>query len=168
MDNKKEQFSAVYDQYIEKIYRFVYAKVDSKETAEDITSKTFTKGWKAFQNSENNIENMSAFLYQIARNSIADYYREKTHYKAVSSDKSQEIVDDSVNIHNEAILSSDMDMVRSAIARLDKEYQDIIIWHYLNDMKISEIADLTNRPAGTIRVMLHRGLKNIKGLIEEA
>ena len=56
VDNKKEQFSQIYDQYIEKIYRFVYIKVNSEETAQDITSKVFLKGWEAFEKSENTIE----------------------------------------------------------------------------------------------------------------
>ena len=48
MDSLNEQFSSIYDQYIDKIYRFVYLKVSSQEIAEDITSKVFIKGWEAF------------------------------------------------------------------------------------------------------------------------
>ena len=33
MDSISEQFSQVYDQYIEKIYRFVYLKVNSQDFA---------------------------------------------------------------------------------------------------------------------------------------
>ena len=66
MDENKEQFSLIYDQYIEKIYRFVYLKVDSKETAEDITSKVFTKGWEKYSNGLK-IDNIGAFLYKKRR-----------------------------------------------------------------------------------------------------
>jgi RNA polymerase sigma-70 factor (ECF subfamily) len=41
MSDVAEQFGEIYDQYIEKIYRFVYLKVNSQEVAEDITSKCF-------------------------------------------------------------------------------------------------------------------------------
>ena len=48
-DSINEQFSQIYDQYIDKIYRFVYLKVNSQETAEDITSKVFLRGWEAYK-----------------------------------------------------------------------------------------------------------------------
>jgi DNA-directed RNA polymerase specialized sigma24 family protein len=34
-------------------------------------------------------------------------------------------------------------------------------------MPIKDIAELTGRPAGTIRVMLHRGLKDLKDVINQ-
>ena len=53
MDSLQEQFGLIYDQYIDKIYRFVYLKVNSEEHAEDITSKVFTRGWEAYKETRN-------------------------------------------------------------------------------------------------------------------
>jgi len=168
MDNLNEQFSLIYDQYIDKIYRFVYLKVNSQEIAEDITSKVFTKGWEAFQNSKEEIKNPGAFLYQIARNAVVDHYREKGRAKVVSVDVSSEIVDPMENAYDKAILSTDINTIKKGIQKLKKEHQDIIIWHYLEDMPINNIAELLGKPAGTVRVMLHRGLKELKGIIQES
>ena len=168
MDSLNEQFGLIYDQYIDKIYRFVYLKVNSQEIAEDITSKVFTKGWEAYKNQGVDIKNFGAFLYQIARNSVVDYYREKGRTKTISVDASPEIVDPGTNVQDRAILSADISIIRKAIQKLEKEHQDILIWHYLEDMPIDTIADLLGRPAGTVRVMLHRGLKNLKNIIQES
>ncbi len=168
MENINEQFSSIYDQYIDKIYRFIYLKVDSQETAEDITSKVFLRGWEAFQNQNNDIKNPGAFLYQIARNAVIDHYREKGRSKLVSIDASPEITDDRTNAHDKAILSADVNIVKKAIQKLKKEHQDVIIWHYLEDMPIANIAKLLDKPEGTIRVMLHRGLKDLKNIIQES
>jgi len=167
MDSLNEQFSHIYDQYIEKIYRFVYLKVNSQETAEDITSKVFMRGWESYQKKADEIKNPSAFLYQIARNAVVDYYRERGRTNIVSSEVLPEITDHGEDIQNKAILNADISIVKTAIQKLEKEHQDIIIWHYLEDMPISHIAELLGRPAGTIRVMLHRGLKELKGMIQE-
>ena len=96
MDSENEQFIRIYDQYIDKIYRFVYLKVNSQEIAEDITSKVFLKGWENYRGEPKKIENMSAFLYQIARNSIVDHYREKSKTKIVSTDFASKIADSKV------------------------------------------------------------------------
>ena len=163
VDNKKEQFSQIYDQYIEKIYRFVYIKVNSEEIAQDITSKVFLKGWESFDQ----IQNTGAFLYQIARNAVIDYYREKAKNQVISAELVPQILDKKSDLYQKAILSSDIQLVKSAIQSLKQDYQDIIIWHYLDDMPITNIAQLIDKPAGTVRVMLHRGLKDLKDIIKE-
>jgi len=170
-DNLNEQFSQIYDQYIDKIYRFIYLKVDSREAAEDITSKVFIKGWESYndrgQDSNSMVKNPGAFLYQIARNSVVDYYRERGRTKTISPEISPEMADPDENPQNKAIISSDVAIIKKAIQKLDKDHQDIILWYYLEDMPVADIAKLLDKPAGTVRVMLHRGLKELKGIIQE-
>ena len=168
MDSLNEQFSRIYDQYIDKIYRFVYLKVNSQEIAEDIVSKVFLKGWEAFQSPKEEIKNQGAFLYQIARNAVVDHYREKGRTKIISADASPQIADPGQNAQDSAILSADINAIKKAIKKLKKEHQDIIIWHYLEDMPIANIAELLDKPAGTIWVMLHRGLKDLIDIIQES
>lgn len=167
MNDKKEQFGEIYDQYIEKIYRFVYLKVDSQETAEDLTSKVFLKGWEAYKN-QREILNPGAFLYQIARNAVIDYYREKGKIKIISADLSAAIADPRPNSHDKAEINFDVGGIKAAMQKLKKDYQDIIIWHYLDDMPVADIAKTLGKPEGTIRVMLHRGLKELRDIIQEA
>jgi len=167
MEDLREQFGKIYDEYIEKIYRFVYLKVNSQDVAEDITSKVFLKGWEAYQKQGTIIENPKAFLYQIARNTVVDYYREKGRVNHVSHEVLPEIIDQTEDVFDKAILSADIELVKTAMGKLKQEYQEIIIWHYLEDMPINEIAVVIGKPAGTVRVMLHRGLKELKQIIQE-
>ena len=162
MNNANEQFSLIYDQYIEKIYRFVYLKVNSQETAEDITSKVFLKGWESFQRQQEQIRNIRAFLYKIARNTITDHYRESGRTKIVSADYSAQIIDFKVNLYEKAVLNADVEAMKLAIHNLKKDYQDVIIWHYLEDMPVLEISEILNKPVGTVRVMIHRGIKSLR------
>ena len=168
MDSSNEQFSQIYDQYIDKIYRFVFLKVDSQETAQDITSKVFTKGWEAFSAQGSTVKNPGAFLYQIARNAVIDHYRGKGRSKVVPVDASPDLADQNLSAHDKAVLNADIGILTKSIKKLSKEHQDIIILHYLEDMPIDDIAQLMGRPAGTIRVMLHRGLKDLKDIVQES
>ena len=168
MNNQNEQFSLIYDQYIEKIYRFVYLKVNSQETAEDITSKVFLKGWEAYQKNRE-INNIGAFLYQIARNDVVDHYRQKGRTKTISADYISKEPDHKSNPYEKAVFNENIEIVKSAIQNLKKDYQDVIIWHYLEDMPPTQIAEIIHKPVGTVRVMIHRGLKSLKELlIQEA
>lgn len=162
MDSNKEQFSLIYDQYIEKIYRFVYLKVNSPETAEDITSKVFLNSWESYQKDPNKIGNIKAFLYQTARNMVVDYYREREKKGTVSVDFLPQLADMRTNLHERAVLAADIEAVKTAMQSLKKDYQDVLIWHYLEDMSLEEICTILNKTNGAVRVMLHRGLHALK------
>src|SRR3989344_5823124 len=161
MNSPREQFSLIYDQYIEKIYRFVYLKVESKEAAQDVTSRVFLKGWQAYQKNQD-IKNIGAFLYQIARNDVVDHYREAGRTKIVSTDFVHEIADKATGVHEKAVFNADIEAIKTAIGNLKKDYQDVLILHYLEDMPTEHIAIVLGKPAGTVRVMIHRGLKSLK------
>ena len=167
MDNYQKHFSQLYDQHIDKIYRFVFLRVNSQEVAEDLTSETFLRGWRSFKDKEKKIINPSAFLYQIARNLVTDFYREKGKVQIVSAE-STSINDPRVNLEEKALLGSDMDTVKQALGNLKEDYQTVVIWHYLDDLSVPEIAKVMEKPEGTIRVMLHRALKALKSEIREA
>jgi RNA polymerase sigma-70 factor (ECF subfamily) len=160
-DDSREQFSKIYDQYIEKIYRFVYLKVDSQETAQDLTSRVFLKGWEAYQRSQN-IKNPRAFLYKIARNIVIDYYRQKDKKKTVPIDVVLPIADSRNSVYDKAVLDADIESIKLSIQKLKKEYQDVIIWYYLEDMSAEQIAEVLDKSAGTVRVLIHRALESLK------
>ena len=41
-----DAFGKLYDSYLERIYRFIYFRVEDQQTAEDITSQVFLKAWE--------------------------------------------------------------------------------------------------------------------------
>lgn len=159
--NNQKKFSEIYDQYIDKIYRFVFLKVDSQETTEDLCSEAFTRLWQSMDKGTK-IENPQAFIYQIARNLIADHYRRNSKIKLVSVENCKEIEDNELNLQEKAVLDSDINTVKLALNNIKPEYQDVIICHYLDDLSIPEIAEIMNKPKNNIRVTLHRGLKALK------
>ncbi len=165
--NNQKKFSKIYDQYIDKIYRFVFLKVSSQETAEDICSEAFTRVWQSMDKGTK-IENPQAFVYQIARNLITDHYRQNSKIKLVSIDNCKEIQDNQPNLEEKSLLMSDINEVKLALNNIKPEYQDIIICHYLDDLSIPEIAEIMNKSQGTTRVMLHRALKALRVVVNEA
>jgi len=165
MGNLRKAFSKIYDRYIDKIYRFIFLKVNSQEIAQDLTSETFLRGWESFKNG-NKIENPQAFLYRIARNLVTDYYREKGRTQVVSAEYVP-ITDPRQNLEEKSILKSDIDNIRTTLVSLKEEYQDVIIWHYLDDLSISEIAKMLDKSEEATRVMLHRALKALREAINK-
>jgi RNA polymerase sigma-70 factor (ECF subfamily) len=167
MDKIKKEFSKIYDQYIEKIFRFIFLKVNSKEVAEDLTSETFLRTWEIFKNGNPKIENVSAFLYQIARNLVTDFYRQKGKAQVISADLGRPIIDPRINLEEKAKINSDLEIIRKAISELNEDYQNAIIWYYIDDLPIQEIANLLGRTEEATRVLISRALTALRKKIKE-
>ncbi|MCL0056748.1 RNA polymerase sigma factor [Dehalococcoidia bacterium] len=161
MTSKRKKFSKIFDKYIDKIYRFIFLKVSSQEIAQDLCSETFLRGWKKYRTTNNKIENIQAFLYQIARNLVIDHYRERGRTQIVPPE-SVVIIDQKQNLEQNAMLTSEVNRIKKALANLKDDYQNVIIWHYLDDLSISETAKLLDRTEEATRVLLHRALKTLR------
>jgi len=162
-ENKK--FAKIYDKYIEKIYRFVFLKTGSKELAEDLTSQVFTKGWKKFKLQGAEIKNVSAYLFQIARTEIANYYRQTSKFQVVLTE-ALEVADEKGDLEASHISGLMGQEVQKALGGLEEELQNVLIWHYVEGISFKEIGGFLNRPEGTVRVMAHRALKDLRGILD--
>jgi len=158
---QKKQFAKVYDKNIDKIYRFVFLKVSSSEIAEDLTAQVFTKGWNVFRKRDD-IENPVAYLYQIARTEIANHYRDKAKFPMALIEESL-ILDPNPNQEESQGAQSELETIKLCLAKLPDEQQNVIIWRYLDGFSNKEIAKILEKEEGTVRVIIHRALKEIKG-----
>ena len=165
MRNKRKEFSKIYDQWVEKIYRFIFIKVSSEEIAQDLCSETFLKAWESY-NKNSDIKNFSAFLYRIARNLVIDYYRQKGRTQFVSLE-SLPVLDPNPGVEEKAALNSDLEQVRAALIKLNEDYQNVIVWHYLEDLPIPRVAKMLDKTEQTTRVTLHRALKALKDELDK-
>ena len=160
MGNKRKEFSKIYDKYIDRIYRFVFLKVSSKDVAQDLCSDAFLKCWEVYNNGTK-IDNIQAFLYRIARNLVIDHYRQKGRMQFVSFE-SLPIIDPSPGLEEKLAFDSDLELIKAAIPSLKEDYQNVVIWRYLDDLPIPEIARMMDKSEEATRVTLHRALKALK------
>lgn len=165
--NPADQFAKIYDKYVDKIYRFVFLKVNSQLTAQDLTSETFTRTLEYItRNPRVKIDNMQAFLYRTANNIITDYYRQKSRQDVPLDYESQAIiareVPDGDMPERLASQGEQMTQIRTALAGMDGETADVVRWHYVEDLSVKEIARILDKSEGAVRVALHRGLKELR------
>ena len=168
MSEAKQSFTILYDQHIERIYRFIYLKVDSSETAEDLCSEVFARVWKGFSGIESEqVENPQAFIYQIARNVIADHYREKSKVKIVAIEEVVEDNESNESIEEQTMVNLEMDRIQKILLKLKEDYQNYIIWRYLDELSILEISQIIGKSQDSVRVGVHRALQALKRELEK-
>lgn len=160
----EKEFNRLYYQHISAIYRFFYLKSDSQEIAEDLTHETFSRFWKILQSGEE-IEKPRAYLYRLARNLLADFYRKTKKKQEISLESAPEAVD-LVDFQQKIIINSEIEQIKKRLQSLKEEYQLVIIWHYLEEVPIKEIAEILNKSEENTRVLLHRALKALRKQME--
>jgi len=164
----KDAFVKAYDYYFDDIYRFVYFKVGKKETAEDLTSSVFLKTWDfILNNSISDYKTLRALFYKIARNTIIDYYRKKSTQMEESIDTYNfDIKDEGQDLETKIDLKMDYTQVIEKIGELKDEYREILILRFVNELSVSEIADILEKETGNVRVTIHRALNALKDLMK--
>jgi RNA polymerase sigma-70 factor (ECF subfamily) len=65
------------------------------------------------------------------------------------------------------ILNSDLEQVKAALVNLRDDYQNVIVWRYLDDLSIPEIAKILDKSETAARVLLHRALKALKNELNQ-
>ena len=171
--NKKKKFSKFYNKSIDKIYRFIFLKVESSEIAQDLTSQVFVKVWDKISKGKGDIENLSAYTFKIAKRELADFYRSRTRFKIIPADQQEvrAIMDDESILANPerfVKVESDFEKIKEALALLSDEFQDVLILRYVNGFSSKEIAELLGKSEGAVRVMVHRALKDLKERLERS
>ncbi len=180
---QKQEFETVYDKNVDNVFRFIYLKVSSKEDAEDITSKVFLRVWEAIKKDEGEksnykIKNYRAFIYKVARNMVIDYYRQnRPERETTENERDLEknkakttkvpledvvLIDKEMRPDEKAQINFEVEEIKSALKNLNEDYQNVIIWYYLDELTSSEIADLLEKTEATVRVLIHRAVESLR------
>jgi len=171
---EKEAFAEVYDFYVVKIFRFVYLKTSSKETAEDITSEVFMKCWRSIKSKQDledderlKMESMGPLLYRIARNTVIDFYRKNQESNIeIDDDMKDRIADRNQDIASHLNLKQEIEDLMDSIKQLKDEYQEVLILKFVEDLPNCDIARITEKSEGSTRVLIHRAMKSLGRALE--
>jgi RNA polymerase sigma-70 factor (ECF subfamily) len=155
---KRRDFAQFYEKHVGRIYKFVFFRVGGhREKAEDLTQDIFTKALDAFERYDPKISE-SAWIYTIARNhiiNVAAKERPQIDIEDVEHKLSNDWEGLAERIYDES-------RVIEAVRILPKDESDLVRLKYLEGWKYKEIAEMTNKSSGALRVQMSRILKKLR------
>ncbi|MFC1965107.1 RNA polymerase sigma factor [Chloroflexota bacterium] len=166
-------FGSLYELYYSKIFGYVLRRTANIQVAEHITSEVFFKALKKIAKFNWRGIPFSAWLYRIATNEIASYYRHGRKSQVRWEDIAEFKVD-SIPSAEEELIEAEAELKRHEqylalhdnIYRLDIKYQEVITLRFFENKQINEISEILGKQEGTIKSLLHRGLKKLRELME--
>lgn len=153
-----EAFSDIYTLTFEKVYKFIFFRVNHKETAEDLSEEVFIKAFSKIT-SLKNPDIILGWLYQISRNSVIDYYRQKKI--TVALEDIENTLEYDSNIIDRSNLHFDQIQILKLLKILSSQEQLIIKMRFLEELNIKEISEILNLTQVNVRVIQHRALNKL-------
>jgi len=160
-----EKFAAIYDKYVEQIYRYVYRRVNDQAIAEDLVSQSFYDALSHLKSYQFKGYPFSAWLYKIAHNNVLKWYRTNSRYQKVDLEEVAELRDDSYDLEEEIDVQEEGLGVKAAMDKLDNEERELIRLKYFEEVSNIEIGQIMGITANNVGVKLYRALKRLKQLI---
>ncbi len=154
-------FGTLYDAYMPRIYRFVFLKTGRKQDAEDITHQVFLSAWQNIGKYESKGFPFSSWLYRIASNAVIDHYRTKREHRNIET-VPEEIIAETPDLEGRIDTAFELELVKTALSQLEEDQQNILLMKFVDELSNKEIAEALGKNEGTVRVIQHRALKQLK------
>ncbi|HZV52469.1 MAG TPA: sigma-70 family RNA polymerase sigma factor [Candidatus Dormibacteraeota bacterium] len=156
-------FGELYDLYFLQIYRFVYSRMRDQAAAEDVTSEVFMKALKSIGRYQDTGKPFSAWLYQIAVNSVADRYRLARPVEDI--DEQRDLAVGGPALEEVAAQRDELRRIWSVVETLPRQQRIAMVLKFQEDMKIEDIAAVMGKSPGAVKLLIHRGVTRVRQLV---
>lgn len=154
----ENNLDAEWEEYYPKVFGFFFRRLNEKGEVEDLTSLTMHSFFKAKYVDKKTILSPNAYLWQIARNQLNVYIKNKSK-QMVALSWEEEIETENYCSHYTKKVEEIMDCFRNSIPAEDVLIVEKII---MNDITSVELAKELGLNPGNIRQKLSRSLKKIR------
>ena len=146
------------NQFGKRLFSFIRGKVKTQEDAEDILQDV----WYQYSGLDDvaEIENVSGWLYQVAKNKVIDLYRKKKtdsieDYSFENDEgeinfKEILLIDDSENPELQMLKDLFWEELMNALEELPENQRQVFVLNEFEDFTLQEIADKNNENLKTI------------------
>jgi RNA polymerase sigma-70 factor (ECF subfamily) len=157
--------TTLYDQYVDRIYSYIYHRVGQVDLAEDLTGQVFMRMLEALHGGQPWRTSFSGWLFRIAHNLVIDHYRRRGRATFVDiDDVTASSPDDEPSQSVEARL--DCEQLRQALHRVTEEQAQVITLRFLEDMSIAETAGVMGKSEGSIKALQYRAVLALRRVMQ--
>jgi RNA polymerase sigma-70 factor (ECF subfamily) len=160
------EFLDLYDQFYQRVRKFILASVKNESVADDLIQETFIKIQENL-GSLRDPAKISSWIFRIAYHLCQDHFR-----TLKKSSSHEEIHDGLVNLQETPVQKKleqgEMSRcVQDQLNLLSESQRSVIIFADVMDFSHQEIADILGLTVENAKVRLHRARKKFKAILEE-
>jgi RNA polymerase sigma-70 factor (ECF subfamily) len=154
-----EAFGLLYEEYVDRIYNYVYYRTGNRHDAEDLTAKVFYQALNHIPRYVQRGAPFSSWLYRIAHNLVANWHRDRSRRQVVSLDRLAVVGSQGDDGPFQQVTSGERrDALLAAIHRLPGDRQQLLILKFVERLPNAQIGQIMGRSEGAIKSLYHRTL----------
>ena len=152
-------WDALYAEQLPRVLNYFRFRLGRHSDAEELTSRTFEKAWRARDRYRKDLAGFSTWLFKIARNVGADCLRAQRHYLPIDAAMERESED---RPQDDAERDSNLARLAELSAHLPERERELIALKYGAGMDHHAIAQLTGLSESNVGVILHRTVQTLR------
>jgi RNA polymerase sigma-70 factor (ECF subfamily) len=158
----QEAFGVLYERYVSRIYSYIYYRTGNQHDAEDLTARVFFRALRHVENYKDRGLPLSAWLYRIAHNLVANWHRDNSRRNEVPLDEILLVrhggdLPEVVLIENE-----EKEKLLKVIHHLPADRQQLILLKFGEHLSNAEIGRVMGRSEGAVKSLYHRTLLSLR------
>lgn len=175
-----EAISQLYRRFLSGVFWYIAARIPDRATAEDLTSEVFLQMVEGIGKVRGNNEAaFAAWLFQIARVTIAGYYRKHEHMPISISLEETAVWEDDGETTAMAMRHPDADPIRwteardewaavaEAINALTEEQRQVLVGRLILGYDVTTVARMVGKKANAVKALQFRALNSLQRLLHK-
>ena len=160
-----EAFGKLYEDYAPQVFRYLYANLDERMEAEDLTGEVFLRVWQALPGYREKGFPFRAFLFRVARNALIDRsrrLRQRRSHQPLDEERMAEHVSNPGGQQEQALEHEELYRL---LGRLREDYHTVLALRFLAGLSPEEIAQAMGKSNSAVRVLQHRALAALRKIL---
>jgi RNA polymerase sigma-70 factor (ECF subfamily) len=166
-------FAEIYQAHYEAVYTYLFYRLGDPLLAEDLAGEVFVRLVERISKFTYRGQPILAWLYTIARNLLADHYRQHSRdadlalepeYEPEREPELQAAPHDPARLVERRL---EQECLKRALRRLADSYQHVILLRFVQGLSHAETAAILGKSENTTKVLQHRALKALRRAIAD-
>ena len=159
-------FAVLYEDYYDRIFRYVSFKTGNSLEAEDITAEVFVKMLESIDSFKWQGYQFSSWLFRIAHNLVVDHFRKRGRRHIVALDDAPAAATE-YDPDLDRKLDVDMSMVpvQEAMKDLTDLQREVISLRFAAGLSVAETARAVGKKDNAVKALQHAGIKKLRGIL---
>lgn len=158
-------FGMLYECYAPRVFRFLYAHLDQRMDAEDLTEEVFLRVWQALPDYQERGAPFGGFVFRVAHNALFDHYR-RSHRRgepeALDEERLPAAQSDPAENSVAAVESAEL---KRLLEQLGQDQRTVLALRFLAGLTPDETGQAMGKSSGAVRVLQHRALRALRKLL---
>ena len=156
-----EALGGLFDRHQRMVYRTALAITGEQEAAADLLQDVFLRLHR-FVHRVDTSRPLEPWLYRVTVNQACTWVKRRRWMRPIEEIGDWLVGDNSISPATQVEMKEIWRQVERALARLPLLHRTVIVLYYINELSVTEIAEILEIPTGTVKSRLHYGRQALR------